>query len=108
MVPSAAPGGSCEARVRAVERVIVNGKEELLFSGFTASAVCETPLPPPVEETSKDLQPEPDKEEEGSRDDQQRSLRERLREPKCVSALFMIVLVGIGILLAVIMAQFIS
>lgn len=109
VVAPAVAGSSCEARVRAVERVTVNGREELLFSPFSALAVCSTPLPPAVEEEPTKDHPVGENESDSSIKQQHgRSLREWLQDPKCISALLMLVVVGVGVLLAVVMAQFIN
>ena len=107
MVPAASPGASCEARVRAMEKVTVNGREEQLFSSFSTAVVCETPLPAekePIQEASLDQAVEASLNKQ-----QQNAPREKLlQNPKCVSALLMIVMISVGVLMALLMAQFIN
>ena len=104
VAPAASPGSSCEARVRAMQKVTVNSKEEQLFSFFSPSVTCETPLPEekePVQGTS----PDQITVEDSLNKQQQDSL---LRSPKCISAVLMVVIISVGVLMALLMAQFIN
>lgn len=106
-VPAAPPGSSCVAKVRALQKITVNQREETLFSTFSPIATCDTPLPVKAKEEKKQPLAEV-KNGLNALDYNSQNLRKQQGDHQLKIIVLMVALVGFGVVVAILIAQFIG